>query len=500
MKHYGASLAGLSNQIDGGENSVLTVGADDSVIISTSRAEDSTKYGNTAPTGTALSDSEGLIILTENADTHVLSADGSEVSIASIAAGGHTAAFNSMDYVLPMRGRDANGNLEWDNSPVRQIITRTAETDWPAFTATLGGSRQSTTANATITGADLTAFVARFPRYSYQPATFRIGTTTYHGSFSRLSADATTTVVGEFRLPSGQSFNFVIGTTTLIIPRTAGTETVGNVEIRVPDADTAHLLIRNVSNQAATAAGTVLTVQGDASFGNDVVITGDLTVSGDSTVLNTATVVSEDKYLAVNSQVDADGNLTGTPTADGGLLVRKATPTTVQAGGMVTNDNTPANNTGLYAGIRFNENAPAAGATNNGGIWEVSRGVAADGSTDPAWTRILLEGEGGTGSVNKFSDNFSKAAAVTFIHIQQTTHMLNAPNIMDGDESIYSVQVFEAGTGYMQQILPQQIFVCTGTVAAGGLFTGSPAAVSGDVVIQFGATTAALNGFVTIKA
>ena len=152
----------------------------------------------------------------------------------------------------------------------------------------------------------------------------------------------------------------------------AGNSTAGNVTVTLSAANTdlATLAALNTAMFALTFDGTF----SNAMVNGALTVTGDLTVQGDQTILSTTTTVTEDKYFAVNT---SDSGTTPAQSVDGGFLVTKVTETAVQTGGSVA-----AGTGGLYAGIRFNE-----GATGNG-VWEVSQGVAADGSADGAWTAL----------------------------------------------------------------------------------------------------------------
>ena len=56
---------------------------------------------------------------------------------------------------------------------------------------------------------------------------------------------------------------------------------------------------------------------GDATFSNDVIVTGDLTVNGDTTTVNTANLLVEDPLIVLAK------NQTGTPTLDAGLIIER---------------------------------------------------------------------------------------------------------------------------------------------------------------------------------
>ena len=56
---------------------------------------------------------------------------------------------------------------------------------------------------------------------------------------------------------------------------------------------------------------------GDATFSNDVIVTGDLTVNGDTTTVNTTNLLVEDPLIVLAK------NQSGTPTLDAGLIIER---------------------------------------------------------------------------------------------------------------------------------------------------------------------------------
>jgi hypothetical protein len=56
---------------------------------------------------------------------------------------------------------------------------------------------------------------------------------------------------------------------------------------------------------------------GDATFSNDVIVTGDLTVNGDTTTVNTTNLLVEDPLIVLAK------NQSGTPTLDAGIVVER---------------------------------------------------------------------------------------------------------------------------------------------------------------------------------
>ena len=204
---------------------------------------------------------------------------------------------------------------------------------------------------------------------------------------------------------------------------------------------------------------------------NNVVIQGNLQVDGSTTTINTATLDVEDKYItAANTSLGADK-----AEMDGGLFIEAQV------------SDTASTQVVKYAGIRYG----AAGGTGFG--WEVSVDATTDDGTTGTWQRLATGGE----AVGKFVHSYSKAAAVQFITVAQTTHGLPVANTTD---ELYTVQVYEDGSGsWEQQIIPEQVIVATGVVNTNAIFTGSPALVAGDVLVQFGATTGTVAGRIIIK-
>lgn len=66
------------------------------------------------------------------------------------------------------------------------------------------------------------------------------------------------------------------------------------------------------------------TINGNKTFGNDVIITGDLTVNGTTTTVNSNTVNIGDNIVVLNSDE------TGTPSQDAGIEVERGTATNQQ--------------------------------------------------------------------------------------------------------------------------------------------------------------------------
>ena len=115
MKHFGAQLAGLNNQVDGGEDSLLLVGANDTLVIQTPN----TTGGQTLDGSVA-----GLVINSANGSSHVLGADGREIAIADLTTSVNTNLF------VPI----SNGSA-FVNSEIQQSQTTAGD-----ITITLGSS------------------------------------------------------------------------------------------------------------------------------------------------------------------------------------------------------------------------------------------------------------------------------------------------------------------------------------------------------------------------
>ena len=335
MKHYGALLTGANNQLDGGENSVLTVGANDAFIITTPRTQSDTNYGTSVTDQEAL-DADGLVILTGNGSTHILGADGREVAISDIGGGGAHALFNETVHTIPILNRDVtHGNLIWSDSPIS--LTGGSDAGITSVTATVAGFNPQFVSRLNFTvaaGADTTAFDGAYTLNARVPASITVGGTEYNGNIQR-TGSGTGTFYNNGVFPS-----IPIGTTFM-----------------VPVSSTAH-------------THTTIDIDSDVQIGqtgsgneHNLVVYGNLTVQGTTTTINSATVNVEDKYLAVNTPD------TGSPSGDGGLLVTLATPI----------DSSEGTGTGTHAGIRYDESASE---------WQITQGTPATGGADANWSAI----------------------------------------------------------------------------------------------------------------
>ena len=334
MKHYGALLTGANNTIDGGENSVLTVGANDAIIVATARTQSDANLGATISDQEAL-DAAGLVIATANGATHILGADGREVAISDIGGGSAHALFNPTVHTIPILNRNVtHGNLEWDDSPIS--LTGGTPAGLTSITATTEGFDPRFTRNLsfTIEAGDATAFATAYALNVRTAATITIGTTQYNGDIERTAA-----TTGRF-YNNGVFGSIAVGTT-----------------FQLPVASTAH-------------GHTTVTIGSDTQIGTstsdafDLTVWGNLTVEGTTTTVNSGTVTIEDKYLAINTP---DSGSTVTP--DGGLLVTLATATTSTEGAGM----------GTHAGIRYDESASE---------WQISQGTPATGGVDANWSAI----------------------------------------------------------------------------------------------------------------
>ena len=358
MKHFGAQLAGINNEVDGDLASRLVVGTassnNDSIVIHNEQVITSTAD---KVVGTDL----GLVIVpsaTGRGATHVLGADGREVSIANISGGGHGSTFNETVDTLPVLGQNGSGAFEWEDSLISQIggtrMTSLTVNGTLSFAVVSGQYNISlsipTSAFAGLDAGARADFLADFPTGSGVgvPANVTIGGTRYFGTLDRTSLDAEDPITASFR--GSSPFPAIASGTTVSV----------------------HFDGHESTHNAVNIAG-ALTVNGNTT------ITGNLVVNGDSTILNTATTVTEEKYLAVNApDANADGNTETPASRDGGYLVRKVVATTLQdSDGNVAIDGDAANNTGVFGGIRFNE-----ADTGGTGAWEVSQGTDASGGGD----------------------------------------------------------------------------------------------------------------------
>lgn len=80
---------------------------------------------------------------------------------------------------------------------------------------------------------------------------------------------------------------------------------------------------QDVATSAAVQFASVTTT-GNASIGQNLVVTGNLTVSGNTTTLNTETLLIEDNQIVLNS------GQTGSPTTNAGIIAERGTSADVE--------------------------------------------------------------------------------------------------------------------------------------------------------------------------
>ena len=230
MKHFGAQLAGLNNQVDGNEDSRLVVGANDTLVIMTPNQ-----------TGGQITDGslDGFVINSPNGETHVLGADGREILISNIAAGGVGVAFNETVDFLPVLGHNTQGAFIWEDSLVSQA-GGTARTVTVFQGVTIGVDPTSPprsnqlaiefTYTATVTR---TAFEAAYPQNAHIDATITVGGIMYHGQLERYTANGAT--AGRATFYNGKQFTTSIPTGTTVDLNFTSTQTTGHSRVVIGD-------------------------------------------------------------------------------------------------------------------------------------------------------------------------------------------------------------------------------------------------------------------------
>ena len=442
MKHYGALLSGANNQVDGGEVSILTVGSattqDDKIIIyNENDGETSSEYSQT--TGDALittAGPAGFVIVPSAAgrgSTHVLGADGREVPISGIGGIGH----NTAEYFVPALAYNSQNDPHFVDSAIHSkntpetIVARFTETT--ITTASQGGSALNiSSGNGTVTvgarfiiGGTLDPVPTIYTVTSYSnpglhisprlEANVPFGTTLtfvtvtdsvhetiVHGDLlvtETSGTEANVTIEGNLSLQgdltvlgstttlnvgslstddkyiavnsSAQEDFRIAGDTAAMAPATATTINIANINATqragiataLLDGNAPQLIVDNRAGVTITAIGA--TANSDGSF--------------TLTIPQVVQAIPAGTPVIITYQVDATS-----VTADGGLLVRKATETAAQAMNAVA-----AGTTGTHAGIRFNENGTG------GGDWQISLGVPSTGGVDANWTNIVTAANAG---------------------------------------------------------------------------------------------------------
>ena len=500
MKHYSAELENL-NDVAAGAN----------LEIKDGRARTATDLS----TGTNADDVDGLV-LSGNSHTHILDAQGSSFDpktdttvLDFIRTVGFSTSAGSEDLLLldytsghSLAGTTADFTVDlakYDSKVLAGVVSGTTLELY--YTASTSG-----TADVTITGLPAGggggAGASTNDTNDISPAkTVHGGIDAFYDTILRTNYPASG--VGSRQSVSGVATGDATGS-TIAFTAASGLDVFNNNDIvyayhagdgasvdafelrgTVQGTPTAGAIsiVFSAANPALTAAAFLAnwnltrdpSANGATFLGasNTVTIEGNLTVSGTTTTINTATLDVEDRYITTaNTDLSADK-----ATMAGGIFVEAEitdTATTQEV---------------RYAGIRYG-NGGGTGSTDFG--WEIAVDASADDGSNGTWQRIAT----GDSSVSKFAHSYAKAAATTFIAVPQSTHGLPAANTTT---ELYTVQVYEDGTGnWEQQIIPEQVIVATGAIAAGAAFTGSPAAVAGDVLVLFGATAATVNGRIVI--
>ena len=465
MKHFGALLTGQNNTVDGGEDSRLVVGTassnNDAIIIH-----------NEAPAiitaAKTLTDS-GLVLVpyntvtydsTSGAPSHILGADGREVAVSDLVVQQDFSAIGT----IPVSA-DADNNLTGSGTVTQFIDSALSQTGSGA------GSTVTAAGNFTITG-NLTVSGDRTILNTAQSVT----------EDKYIVVNTVATADGTEPVAATQDGG-------LLVRRAINTNQASN-DPSTPNSLGTHAGIRFNEGSGAWEVSAATTTGGG--------VDADWTELGLST--SGVTQITPGPGLQGS---DSDTTL-GSDPVDGSTVLR----VNVTALGVASADGTTPGGGLTLDGAAGNTQTLG---IDNGGITagQLAHDIAntrtglANGTAGQA---ILSQGNGGfewgtVGTVSKHIAEYSKGTTTTFIRVAQTDHGLPAANSATDDTAeLYTVQVYETSTGYHQQIIPENIFVASAAVAAGGLFTGSPSVVAGDVVVQFGTTVAVLAGRIVIKA
>ena len=422
MKHYGALLTGVNNEVDGGADSVLTVGDNDAIIIRAPRLSTAADLGDDITDAEALAAS-GLVIATANGATHVLGADGREVAIAGFGS------VNTVTARVPVKGVDTNGNAIYVNS----IITET---------------------HATVDG------------LNYDENTDLATTATLSNAqgvniAGNLSISGTTTIGGNLEVTGTTNFRHSSTTTY------SDTFIELNVAQDITDSDD--------PNYNATVTGGVggILVESNYNRASGVVTAtklGGLRFNGDYDTPGTTDNVGRWEYNnGITDVNDPNGTGSWVPFSEAVVeTVRGGNGITVATSGTI--DGLTASAENPVVSIALTADGPGAGglvltnpadtgtaATDNGnqtlgidvnGITEQMLNVPGDAGVagnilslvDPTAGTFAWVAAGGTGNVNKYARNFQADAAGT-ITITRGAGQTNTTHGFSGSD--FSVIVYE---------------------------------------------------------
>ena len=358
MKHYGASLTGANNVVDGGEASVLTIGDasthNDKIVIH----NQNTASGST---DAAIASTTGLVIAPTAAGrgaTHVLGADGREVAITSLVSENSAHDYNATNNFIPVLQLTGTGV-----SAVPHFIDSTIESE--------------------VTAGSVTRSAAPTAEITVQLAVTTGDTVLELTSASSGAANTAGIGVGnKFIISSGSAFPANPETEIVYEITSVGTGSGGNRRYRFnPPVDASDNGLGILFFVDQTNAGGATTIHGDVTInaigatGGNLTVDGDLTVSGTTTTINTATLDVEDQYItAANTAAGSTKAVT-----EGGLFVEHTSTATTKT----------------FAGIRYGD-----GATAGTFQWEVCTDANADDGSDGTWSALGVTGANPVTSVS----------------------------------------------------------------------------------------------------
>ncbi len=327
MKHFGAVLTGDANIVDGGESSILRVGAasgthDDVIIINNNNATTGTT--DAASDGTV----HGLVLIpsaTGRGDTHVLGADGREVAIADLSTSQSFTAVGS----IPVANDSATAAGTFTGTADQYIASAITQIgSGSTSTITVAGNLQVSGTTTTVDSTIVT-IADRFLELGTASADFaaavasggllitdqRVGGVNGYGGFRwngvnsvfEFSADTTNGTDGNWTAfgASGAGVQSVVGGAGIAVDAT----TDANNPVASVSANTNHFAFRNAADTAADTGDTGVLTLADAG-----ILEPKLNVVADSTNSGTATPASG-QVLAYNSA--GDGTFTWVTPAGG---------------------------------------------------------------------------------------------------------------------------------------------------------------------------------------
>lgn len=450
MKHYGAVLTGDNNILDGGESSILNIGTaasnNDVIVIH----NDNTTTG----TSDAASDGSvaGLVIVPSTSGrgaTHVIGADGREVAIASLGS------VNSVTADFPVKGIDASGNSIFVNS----IISEVAPAGGLNYDATADGATNATNSNATGV---------------------QVGGNLELTNNGNLTVAGNASIVGNLVVTGSTQFNHqsisqyadtFIELNVAQDKSAADTNGIGGVLVEHSfDANGANARYGGLrfngaanSNVGQWEYNLAADVNGAATVNTNTGATGEWIPFASGTL----TGITEGNGINVSTTATEDGN-TGTAAAP---LVSVALTTTAAGEGGLEFDNPTGDGNSTIGIAQAGITEQMLNATGTAGTAGQILSLA-----DPALGTFQWVAAGGTGTINRYVETGTKAAATTSVTVGSTA--ITATSGITAAEQNLTITVFESTTNGFSQIIPESIVIADGT---GGTNAG-------DVVVTFGAT------------